>query len=171
MSSKRKTTDKAEAAKSATPEVKETKLETTAEAAKDIHNPDVTEEVPLANEDTTGNEPTPTADAKNVSNADKGTKTDSAYDKRLADLEKREAEIAKREQAVQSPANAAAHVDIVDETPEAQVADAKKVKVTAIANHETNIGGIKYNFTKGETYDVPEDVATILSNAFIAVKK
>lgn len=43
--------------------------------------------------------------------------------------------------------------------------DAKKVRVRVSANHRCYVGGEWYFFTKGEAYNVPENVKSILAEA------
>lgn len=47
----------------------------------------------------------------------------------------------------------------------------KQVTITMVEDRETTIGGVTYDLKKHKTYDVPEDVAAILTNAFIAMRK
>lgn len=54
---------------------------------------------------------------------------------------------------------------------EAEEVGGKKVNIVLVQDHTTIIGGNSYDFKRGHTYEVPEDVAAILTNAFIAMRK
>lgn len=47
----------------------------------------------------------------------------------------------------------------------------KMVVVHCIADHKTNIGGVTYDLKRKKAYKLPDDVATILSNAQKVIKK
>lgn len=53
----------------------------------------------------------------------------------------------------------------------AVVAGPKKVKIQALEDHTTTVGGAKYSFIRSREYEVPEDVAMILQHANKAIRK
>lgn len=53
----------------------------------------------------------------------------------------------------------------------AVVAGPKKVKIQALEDHTTIVGGAKYSFIRSREYEVPEDVAMILQHANKAIRK